>query len=278
MMNDMKAVATAVTEMDIQLRQNLTSPKMLWENTFIKHQLDKRTESGTFVLSDHIRAMVYSMLSSGITWKRVENMTDLETGRIIPLDDLFHEYDPDYVLGCDPPPELSAEIKGLRLASQYTENQMKALITVNIPKLKAIEKEYGSIDTLYKKYIIDGDISCLVWKLSAADSKMKYAQMGEALVAEYLKNVGYNTSKPDRHIRRILGSNHLACSDSKIVPIFEAFDIVADIAKESGKPTAEVDYILWSYCASGYGEICTQKNPKCDLCKAKELCALHSKR
>lgn len=277
MMNDMKAVSAAVTEMDIQLRQNLTSPKMLWENTFIKHQLDKRTEGGTFGLSDHIRAMVYSMLSSGITWKRVESMTDLETGRIIPLDDLFCEYDPDYVSGCDPT-ELSAEIKGLRLASQYTENQMKALITVNIPKLKAIEKEYGSIDTLYKKYIIDGDISCLVWKLSAADSKMKYAQMGEALVAEYLKNVGYDTSKPDRHIRRILGSNHLACSDSKIVPIFEAFDIVADIAKESGKPTAEVDYILWSYCASGYGEICTQKNPKCDLCKAKELCALHSKR
>lgn len=276
MMNDMKAVSAAVTEMDIQLRQNLTSPKMLWENTFIKHQLDKRTEGGTFCLSDHIQAMVYSMLSSGITWKRVESMTDLETGRIIPLDDLFCEYDPDYVSGCDPT-ELSVEIKGLRLASQYTENQMKALITVNIPKLKAIEKEYGSIDTLYKKYIIDGDISCLVWKLSATDSKMKYAQMGEALVAEYLKNAGYNTSKPDRHIRRILGSNHLACSDSKIVPIFEAFDIVADIAKESGKPTAEVDYILWSYCASGYGEICTQKNPKCDLCKAKELCALNSK-
>lgn len=276
MMNDMKAVAAAVTEMDIQLRQNLTSPKMLWENTFIKHQLDKRTEGGTFGLSDHIRAMVYSMLSSGITWKRVESMTDLETGRIIPLDDLFCEYDPDYVSGCDPT-ELSVEIKGLRLASQYTENQMKSLITVNIPKLKAIEKEYGSIDTLYKKYIIDGDISCLVWKLSAADSKMKYAQMGEALVAEYLKNVGYDTSKPDRHIRRILGSNHLACSDSKTVPIFEAFDIVADIAKESGKPTAEVDYILWSYCASGYGEICTQKNPKCDLCKAKELCAFNSK-
>ncbi len=120
MMNDMKAVATAVTEMDIQLRQNLTSPKMLWENTFIKHQLDKRTESGTFVLSDHIRAMVYSMLSSGITWKRVENMTDLETGRIIPLDDLFHEYDPDYVLGCDPPQSFlpKSKVCALQVSTQ----------------------------------------------------------------------------------------------------------------------------------------------------------------
>lgn len=270
MMNDIKAVAAVVAEMDKQLRGILTRPKMLWGNTFTKHQLDKRTSGGVFGLSDHIRAMVYSMLSSGITWERVEGMTDLETGKITPLDNLFHQYDPDYILSCDPL-ELRDSIKGLHLASQYTINQMVALVDVNIPKLKAIEQEYGSIDTLYKKYIVDDDMSCLVWKLSAADSKMKFAQMGEALVAEYLKNIGYDTSKPDRHICRILGSKYLACSESEIVPVFEAFDIVADIAKELGKPTAEVDYILWAYCASGYGEICTKDSPKCDICKAKAV-------
>lgn len=270
-MNDIKEVAAVVAEMDKQLRSILTSPKMLWENTFIKHQLDKRSEGGTFYLSDHIRAMVYSMLSSGIAWERVESVTDFETGRIAPLDELFHQYDPDYILSCDPS-NLCDGIKGLHLASQYTQKQMIALVDVNIQKLKAIEQEYGSVDTLYKKFIIDNDKSCLVWKLSASDSKMKFTQMGEALVAEYLKNIGYDTAKPDRHICRILGNNYLACSESENVPVFEALDIVADIAKELGKLAAEVDYILWSYCANGFGEICTVKNPKCDLCVAKTHC------
>lgn len=277
MMNNIKTLATVVAEMDKHLRKILTSPKMLWENTFIKHQLDKRNEGCVFALNDHIQAMVYSMLSSGITWERVESMTDLATGRIIPLDELFHQYDPDYILSCDPS-DLRDGIKGLHLASQYTKNQMVALIDVNIPKLKAIEQEYGNIDTYYKKYIIDGcDLACLIRQLSSPNSKDKLAQMGEALIAEYLKNVGYDTAKPDRHICRILGSSYLACSESEIIPAFEALDIVADIAKELGKTTAEVDYILWAYCATGYGEICSLKNLKCEICTAKKLCALNSK-
>ena len=273
MMNDIKTVAAVVAEMDKQLRGILASPKMLWENTFTRHQLDKRAGGSVFDLSDHIRAMVYSMLSSGITWERVESMTELATGRITQLDGLFHHYDPDYILNCDPS-DMRDSIKRLHLASQYTNNQMAALIDVNIPKLKAIEQEYGDIDTYYKKYIIDGcDMTCLIRQLSSPDSKDKLAQMGEALIAEYLKNVGYDIAKPDRHIRRILGSEYLACSEKEVVPVYEALDIVADIAEELGKPTAEVDYILWSYCATGYGEICIVKNPKCDKCIAKDSCS-----
>ena len=263
--------------MDEQLRDILQSPKMLWENTFIKHQLDRRKRGGVFALNDHLRAMVYSMLSSGIMWERVEPLTDLETGMIQPLDDLFHQYDPDYAGSCDPL-NLCDGIKGLHLASQYTRNQMTALVEVNIPKLKAIEQKYGSIDTYYKKYItIDCNLTRLIRQLSSSDSKDKLAQMGEALTAEYLKNVGYDTAKPDRHIRRILGSKYLACSAKQDVPVYETLDIVAEIANELSKSAAEVDYILWSYCASGYGEICTVKNPKCEICKAKlaTMCASH---
>lgn len=96
--------------------------------------------------------------------------------------------------------------------------------------------------------------------------------MAEPLTAEYLKNVGYDIAKPDRHIRRILGSTALGCSNHEIVPIFEAFDIVAALAKELNRPAAEVDYILWSYCANGHGEICTVKNPKCAICVANNCC------
>ena len=99
------------------------------------------------------------------------------------------------------------------------------------------------------------------------------AQLGEALTAEYLKNVGYDIGKPDRHIRRILGSEYLGCSKHQDVPPYEAIDIIADIAKSLNKPAAEMDYILWAYCASDFGEVCTKKNPKCmELCIAKSFC------
>ena len=85
------------------------------------------------------------------------------------------------------------------------------------------------------------------------------------------KNVGYDIAKPDRHIRRILGSKALGCSTHEVVPIFETFDIVAALAQEMNRPAAEVDYILWAYCAKGYGAICTVKNPKCKLCVVKNI-------
>lgn len=168
---------------------------------------------------------------------------------------------------------MSNEIQKLHCASPYTAIQMQALIHTNIPKLIQLEKEHGSIDAFYQKSINeDSTLKALVKLLSAPHSGYKLAQMGEALVAEYLKNVGYDIAKPDRHIRRILGSKILGCSAHEVVPIFEAFDIVAALAKELNRPAAEVDYILWSYCANGYGKICTSKNPKCDICVANKCC------
>ena len=96
--------------------------------------------------------------------------------------------------------------------------------------------------------------------------------MDVALVSEYLRNVGYDIPKPDRHIRRILGSKMLACSEHEDVPVYEVFDIVAGLAEASGRKQAEVDYILWSYCADGFGGICKKENPKCELCTVQQYC------
>lgn len=271
-------IAKYIELMDKQLRSDLLvkngvlQEKKLWENTYIKHQLDKRSNGETFSVSDHIRAMVYSMLSSGIAWERVENGIDIKTGRIKPIDDIFHNYDVDYLLQCSPE-TLAEEIKNLGCASQSTRKQMKALVSKNINKLISYEKNYGSIDSYYKTFIEqDNTLKTLVRQLADTSSENKFDEMAEALTAEYLKNVGYDIAKPDRHIRRILGSKILGCSEYEEVPVYEAFDIVAEIAKEINKPVAEVDYILWSYCANGYGEICTKDNPKCDKCVAKETC------
>ena len=278
-MNDnIRNAANSVLAMDNHLRNDLLKKdgklqeKKLWENTFIKHQIDRRKQGGTFSIEDHIRAMVYSMLSSGISWQRVEGGIDNDTGKSIPIDEIFHQYSVEKIMQFSPE-ELRDKIKELHCASLQTLAQMKALLKANIPKLLAIEEQHCSIDNFYQHFInADPSLNTLVLVLSEKNSKYNLSQMGEALTAEYLRNVGYDISKPDRHIRRILGSKYLGCSEFEIVPIYEAFDIVAEIAAELGKPVAKVDYILWSYCANGYGEICTLNKPKCENCVAKEYC------
>lgn len=277
-------ICKIVEEMEAQLRTYLLikdgqiQEKKLWENTYIKHQLDRRKRKDTFSISDHIRGMVYAMLSSGIAWERVENSIDITTGRIEVIDEAFHQYDPDILLACSPE-KLSDRVKQLHCASQSTKKQMAGLINTNIEKLMQLEKEYDSIDTFYQRFI-DKDSSCktLIKTLSDSDSVNKMVEMGEALNAEYLRNVGYDMAKPDRHIRRILGSNVLDCSEHETVPLFQTFDIVKDIAEELGKSVAEVDYILWSYCSKGYGEVCTAINPKCNICVARQICKKHIER
>ena len=260
-----QTTAIAVQRMNEHLRNSLLQKDgqaqldKLWENTYIKRQIDRRRAGGEFSTSDHIRAMVYSMLSSGIEWDRVSAYVDEATKQLALVDEVFCQYDPERLLQCDPA-QLRDEVKKLHCA-------------INVPKLIQFEQEHGSVDAFYQEYIGgDSTLKSLVKALSAENSDYKLAQMGEALIAEYLKNVGYDLAKPDRHIRRILGSKALGCSQHEIVPIFEAFDIVAALAKELNRPAAEVDYILWSYCANGYGEICTAKNPKCDICVANNCC------
>jgi len=242
-----------------------------WENTYIKKQIDKRKSGGVFTLEDHIRAMVYSMLSAGIAWERINQYVDETTGRITMIDEVFRQYNPEFLLQSDPS-ELRDKIKGLHCATQYTFNQMQALINENIPKLIMLDKKYG-MEKVYQQFQnADETLKTLVVLLSSPNSCFKLHQMGEALVAEYLRNVGYEIAKPDRHIRRILGSEVLGCSGKKEVPIYEAFDIVSTIADESGKSKAKVDYILWAYCAKGYGEICTVDKRNCNNCVIHTHC------
>ena len=265
--------AEVIYKMDEHLRSMLQDDTdKLWENTFIKSQIDKRSMDGTFSLSDHIRAMVYSMLSSGTVWNRILRDTDAETAYINPVDKIFCNYNPVELILCSPE-QLRDELKKIHCASQYTLKQMNALITVNIPKLLTLEKEYGTIDNYYNEFIqSDKTLVTLAKTLSDTTSKDKMVQMDIALVCEYLRNVGYDIPKPDRHIRRILGCENLSFSRSKIVPPFQTFEIISKLAKLLNKSVAEVDYILWSYCATGYGEICTSQNPKCESCVVKKYC------
>ena len=263
--------AELIDRMDKMLQQRLTE-KQHFENTHIAKQIERREQGEIFTLADHIRGMVYAMLSSGISWKKVEGGIDERTGRIPALDEILCNYEPDMLLSANPG-DLRDKIKAHKWASQSTLKQMTGLIHTNIQKLIGFQEESGSIDAYYQRFIEkDSTYQLLIANLASPGSKDKFAEMAEALTAEYLRNVGYDLSKPDRHICRILGANHLGCSESETVPVFEAMEIVKQMASLCGRRVAEVDYILWSYCADGYGEICTVQKPQCGVCVASEFC------
>lgn len=269
-----EAIAKTAESVEIMGKylKTVLNGKKLWENTHVKKQIEKREQGEHFTISDHIRGMVYAMLSSGISWERVEKDIDESTGRILSIDKIFHNYDADTLLSCSVE-TLKEEIKVQRLAGISTNNQLKGLIPDNIRKLKQWEDTFGSIDSYYKRFIEkDSSYQTLIETLSQSDSENKMKQMSEALTAEYLRNVGYDLAKPDRHVRRILGNSVLACSEQEIVPVFEAMEIVRQIADILNRHVAEVDYILWSYCATGYGEICTSRRPLCCDCVIRKYC------
>lgn len=59
-----QTVVHAVDAIEHYLNNKLPETK-LWEHSFIKKQIDRREQQATFTIEDHIRGMIYSMLSSG---------------------------------------------------------------------------------------------------------------------------------------------------------------------------------------------------------------------
>lgn len=270
----MTSAALAVLQMEQYLDKTLPdrNDHRRWENTYIQRQIENRQNGCSFSISDHIRGMVYALLSSGIFWVRVEQYINPETRQLPKIDEIFLDYDPWRLLRANPS-DLYRRVLELKCGSTQTGKQMEALIHTNIPKLLQIEAKYGSIDA-YNQDLIQKDPSMksLVAELASDGGAYKMAQMAEALVCEYLRNVGYDLAKPDRHIRRILGASTLACSEKEVVPVYDAMDIVVRLADELQKPCAEVDYILWSYCATGFGKVCTKQYHHCVECSAAQYC------
>ena len=135
--------------------------------------------------------MVYAMLTSDTQWKSLEEYFN-DKGEIFLIDELFHNYNPEYVMSCNPE-ELAKSIKGLVGVGRFTKIQMEALININIPKLLEIEEQYGSVDDFYNIFIKnDGTLKSLVRTLSDGKSENKLVRLDVSGVTEYLRNLGYD--------------------------------------------------------------------------------------
>ncbi len=261
-----------------ELLNKALSDDRLWDNFFIKKQIEKREKIGKQFkcnIDDCTRAMIYSFLSSQNEWDRVERKLDK-------LEVIFMNFNSEKILKNDPERLAQMLVGGdLKLGTQSTRKQMIAL-HYNIKKLKAIQQEYEYVSDFYDK-IIESENGLEGYKLlvkrlaiKSRNSNDKMEQMGLPLVAEYLRNLGYDIPKPDRHILRILGPEILGEHDSANYESdklkLEIFDIIDEYAKVTNKTRSEIDYLFWAYCANKYGEVCTKISPKCCQCAIKDYC------
>ena len=223
----------------------------------ILEAVEARKNGKVFSFKEHLKGFIYAQLSALVSWKRIkDNQQELNI--------VFCSFEKDK-LKEKAPEELIDEIRALKCYSPYTtKNQMNAL-KANIETFGKIEQEYSSLD----KFITHSTPSNIIKLLADSNSTYKLKYAGVAIICEYVRNVGIDIIKPDVHIKRIAAADRLklvtAKSDYKIIEEFKK------LSNEIGMSQVKMDYLLWNYCAKGYGEICTA-TPKCDECVIKEFC------
>jgi hypothetical protein len=217
-----------------------------------------RKAGKVFELSDHLRGLVYSLLSNQTPWRRI-------VSHLPEIDALFFNYDANKVknAGGD---YFAGELFKLKCGNRKTSDQMDHLRD-NIIMFEKISKLYGSMDA----FVTSRPAYEIVPMLSKATSQYKLKEVGEALAWEYLRNVGIDGAKPDLHLKRIFGAERLGASDRKTAAPDEIYSAVKQLSHDTGISMARIDNIIWSYCATGYGEICTAA-PKCNICVIKQYC------
>ena len=208
------------------------------------------TSVTAFALADHVKAMVYAQLSNNRPWQPIYNNR-------LTIDAIFSHYDIELLKKANPT-TLVDKITEIHCGNRQIKRQMKSL-KANIETFERIEEEHGSISDYYAKInLVD-----VIKSLSQSGKNYKLDCMGIPLVCEYLKGVGVEVIKPDSLLCRLLGR----LGYSKKIPAtpWEAIEICKEIGAEYGLSQAEVDTILWQYCAKDKFEVCTDK-PKCAQC------------
>lgn len=244
----------------LEVIRSYLESKGLGYDTSLTVEIEKRKAGKHYAIQDHIRGMVYSMLTNQTKWYRVEP-------HLSEIDKLFYNYDPDKILEAENG-YFCKKIFDMKCGNMSTKAQMKAL-PENIRTFQRIEAQHGSIDS----FITSAPVEAIVEMFSKGSSPYKMKMLGEALVWEYLRNVGIDGAKPDTHLRRFLGADRMGTGEHSPATINEVNEQVAEMSARTGMPKVEIDNLIWSFCADGFGEICTAM-PHCKSCPIHDYCKM----
>ena len=241
----------------LKMRDYLTQMCKQYDDS-IHVMVAQRKNGKCFTLEDHIAGLVYAQLTNQTKWSRI-------VPHLKEIDALFFNYDPKKIKSMSPTYFSDALFK-LKCGNISTAAQMRGLAH-NVEIMEALTEKYGSMDA----FILSAPAHIIVDKLSSARSEYKLSQMGVALTWEYIRNVGIDGCKPDTHLRRFLGKDRMGGKTTAVATIEETIEQVEVLSKETGLALCAIDNIIWSFCADGYGEVCTA-TPHCERCVVRSSC------
>jgi hypothetical protein len=201
--------------------------------------------------------MVKAVLSNITDWSKVERVL----GK---LDDLFKGFDLQYYSNLNEsqideefiPWFLERSAGGLTM-----RRDLKNLIGTS-RKLLEHSHRSGSLDKYFTSLVrFNGnDPIELARILGSNKSPHKLAGLGIPIASEMLKNIGYDVSKPDRHINRAMGSFGLVnfsnwkdksdqkppiASENEVIKVMR---IMESFAKKVSEKVCYLDNAIWLLC------------------------------
>ena len=247
-----------MTGKDILLMKEYLNANCLRYDDAIHVRVAERIAGKRFSLEEHISALVYAQLTNRTKWSRI-------VPHLSKIDELFFYYDPKEIKKHSAS-YFADGIFALKCGNVSTKAQMDSLHK-NIATMESIIVEYGSMD----EFVTSKSPLQIVDMLSSGKSKYKMAMLGEALAWEYIRNVGIDGCKPDAHLRRFLGGQRMGTTSGTTATVNDTIEQIKALSAETGLPLSSIDNIIWSYCADGYGEVCTA-TPHCERCVVKSKC------
>ncbi len=222
----------------------------------------QRKNGKQFSFEDHIRGLIYSLLSNQRRWDSIKPKLHL-------IDEIFFGYDSDKIQAHSGE-YFCNELVKIKAGNRQIAAQMNAL-QENIKTLRLIEEKFGNIDNF-----ITSDVpNNIVKSLSAAHKQYKLKCVGPALAWEYIRNVGIEGVKPDVHLRRFLGKARMGMSEKNIASEREVIAQAEELKKSTGYSLTVIDALIWNYCADGGVEICSE-TLKCGQCCCRNKCRYNS--
>lgn len=246
--NSFARCAEAVSLIDKFLRTNQKSNSYnRWLERYIKHPSE---HDDTFLFGK----LVQAIFSGGMKGEVVDNWMPR-------IEEAFHNWDVGWIS------RLSANDLE-RLASS-------GKVIANHPKLKAIVSNAETVVGLianfgsFGKYLASfDDIASL-----SKDIANRFTYLGEVTTEDFLRNIGFDTAKPDRHLTRWL--MRMGATEDEASPD-QVLEVIYEIAEAANTTRSKLDSAIYLFCADRNdvlvsGGICGS-NPDCEHCPIAGLC------
>jgi hypothetical protein len=190
-----------------RIEQRLDSDLPRWRasiDDFRQVSAIEEREQGRRWSDDEIfKGLFLSVLSSSTDWSKVERV-GLELSAVV------HGFSITWY-GALSPADVSGTLVPWfqsRKAGSLTLNKSLQRLIETAKQLSRVSQSHGSLED-YLGHILSEcgrDPKSLALALGESSSSRKLPGLGVALAAEFLKNIGYDVCKPDRHINRAAGS------------------------------------------------------------------------